>query len=106
MILTVPKPIKVDPPPPDVTSSTITPDDSKLAKLIEMGFSVSASQDALKSTNNDMEKACAMLVQQSMDLDSKSVQPQKTGTTASERPVSPSPKTKQRKIDILKWYVW
>ena len=38
-----------------------------VARLVEMGFGVKESLDALQSTNNNLESACAMLAQQSVD---------------------------------------
>lgn len=40
---------------------------SKLAQLVEMGFDTKSAQEALKATNSDLEKAIAMLAQQTVD---------------------------------------
>ena len=42
-----------------------------LARLVEMGFGAKESSDALQSTNNNLESACAMLAQRSVDYGSK-----------------------------------
>ena len=46
---------------------TPTNKDAMLARLVEMGFGVKESLEALQSTNNNLESACAMLAQQSVD---------------------------------------
>ena len=50
---------------------TPTNKDSMLARLVEMGFGAKESLDALQSTNNNLESACAMLAQRSADYGSK-----------------------------------
>ena len=50
------------------TPVTSAPDRDILAtQMIEMGFSLEASLEALKSASNNLEKACTMLAQQSTD---------------------------------------
>ena len=50
-------------------------------RMIEMGFSLEASLEALKSANNNLEKACTMLAQQSTDSSG-------LGVTSSSRSLS------------------
>lgn len=58
-------------PPDQSLDKTPTNKDSMLARLVEMGFGAKESLDALQSTNNNLESACAMLAQRSADYGSK-----------------------------------
>ena len=41
-----------------------TEEEANLERLMEMGFGLEASLDALRATGNDLEKACGLLVKQ------------------------------------------
>lgn len=65
-----------------------------LARMLEMGFGAEESLEALESTNNDLENACAMLAQQSVDYGSKKLAPSLSLDTKHSPPTpsySPAP---------------
>ncbi len=54
--------------PPSLSSTS--DENVKLAKLVEMGFSLEASLEALRASGNDVEKASLVLTQQSSETTS------------------------------------
>lgn len=85
-------------------STTPTNKDTMLARMLEMGFGAEESLEALESTNNDLENACAMLAQQSVDYGSKKLAPSLSLDTKHSPPTPPYSPAPAR-VEIPKRYM-
>ncbi len=59
--------------PPKLSSAS--DENEKLAKMVEMGFSIEASLDALRANNHDVEKACMALTEQAPEATNSQASP-------------------------------